>query len=110
MWTSWRQYLFCRAIWILCAIRKRAHMETVTFVMDDGQEVEFYVVEETRIHGRDYLLVADSEEGDAEAVILKDISEDGEEEAVFEMVEDEQELDSVAAIFEQLLDDIDIEK
>jgi hypothetical protein len=39
---------------------------------------------------------------------LKDVSKETDEEAVFDIVEDEQELQSVAAIFKELLDDIEL--
>ena len=86
-------------------------MEKITFIPDDQEEaVEFYVLEETRIGGIDYILVTDSEEGDAECLILKDLSGAEEEEAVYAIVEDENELDSVFGVFEKMLDDIDIER
>ena len=48
-------------------------MEKITFIPENEEEaVEFYVLEETRIGGVDYILVTDSEEGDAECLILKD--------------------------------------
>lgn len=84
-------------------------MEKIVFHPDGEEEVEFYVLEQTRLSGIDYILVTDSEEDDAEALILKDISSDGEEEAVYEIVEDDTELDAVAAIFSDMLEDIDLE-
>lgn len=86
-------------------------MEKITFVPDDqGEAVEFYVLEETRIGGVDYILVTDSEEGDAECMILKDLSEEGDAEGIYAIVEDERELDSVFGVFEQMLEDVDIER
>ena len=84
-------------------------MEKITFIQEEtGEETEFFVLEETRLNGRDYILVADSEEEDAQALILKDLSSDGDQEAVYEIVEDDQELEGVLGIFEQLLEDVDI--
>ena len=51
--------------------------EKLCFTTDDGTKLELYVLEETRIGGTDYILVADSEEEDAQALILKDLSADG---------------------------------
>ena len=86
-------------------------MEKITFVPEDqGEAVEFYVLEETRIGGVDYILVPDSEEGDAECLILKDLSEEGDAEGIYAIVEDERELDSVFGVFEQMLEDVDIER
>jgi hypothetical protein len=66
-------------------------------------------VEETRIGGVSYLLVTESEADEAEAYILKDLSQDGEEEASYEFVEDDEELAAVSKIFAELLEDVDIE-
>ena len=77
---------------------------------DGEQPVEFYVLEETTIGGIDYFLVTDTEEEDGEALILKDLSQKEEEEAVFEIVTDDKELDAVAAVFESLLEDVTFEK
>ena len=42
--------------------------------------VDFYVLEETRIHGKDYLLVTDApEDEDGECYILKDVSGENEQ-------------------------------
>ncbi len=72
----------------------------------EGQEVDFYVLEQTRIAGRDYLLVTDAEDGDGDAYILEDISRDGEAETLYEFVEDDAQLDALSKVFSQMLDDI----
>lgn len=84
-------------------------MEKIEFKIDDDT-VEFFVIEETKINNINYILVTDQEEGDAEALILKDTSDIQDEEAVYEIVEDDDELEYVSNIFSQMLDDIDIEK
>jgi hypothetical protein len=67
-------------------------------------------LEETRIHGKDYLLVTDApEDEDGECYILKDVSGENDSEALFEFVEDDRELDGVMGIFEELLKDADVE-
>ena len=67
-------------------------------------------MEETRIAGVSYLLVTESEDDEeAEAYILKDLSEDGETEARYVFVEDDQELEAVSKIFAELLEDVDLE-
>ena len=73
---------------------------------EDGQEVELYVLEQTRIFGADYLLVTDAPDGDGEAYILKDTSRMGDAEAVYEFVEDDAELAARSDVFSQMLDDI----
>ena len=76
-----------------------------------GEEkaVGFFVVEETRINGVSYLLVTETEDEEADAYILKDLSEDGEEEVSYVFVEDDDELEAVSKIFAELLEDVDIE-
>ena len=67
------------------------------------------MLEQTRIGGKNYILVTDAEEGDGEALILKDLSEDGEAESVYEIVEDDDELSAVAGVFENMLEDIELD-
>lgn len=85
-------------------------MEKLTFQGKDGEQAEFYVLEQTRVNGVNYLLVADSEEDDGEGLILKDMASEEEQESLYEIVEDEQELSAVLTVFEQLLDDVEIER
>ena len=83
----------------------------ITLQTETGEPVDFFVLEETRINGKNYLLVTDEEDenADGECYILKDTSGDREEEAVYQFVEDEQEVEAVFEIFTQLLDDADVE-
>ena len=84
-------------------------MENIVFQLPDSQEtVDFFVLEQTRINGADYILVTDAEDGDGEALILKDLSEDGEQEAVYEIVEDDDELEALSVIFGEMLEDVDL--
>ena len=50
---------------------------------------------------------AEEEQGDGDAWILKDISSPEEEEAVYEMVEDDVDLDAVGAVFESMMEDVE---
>lgn len=89
---------------------KGEYMDKIKFTFtDSGDVVDFFVLEQTKINGSNYILVTEQEDGDAEALILKDLSEEGAEEAIYEIVEDEKELDAVAAIFEEILEDISFE-
>lgn len=81
-------------------------LEKITFNPGGEEAVDFFVLEQTRIGGYNYILVTDFEEGDGEALILKDISRDGEEESVYTIVSDDEELAAVAGVFENMLDDI----
>lgn len=83
-------------------------MEKIIFTPEGEEAVEFYVLEQTRLGGIDYILVTDSEQGDAEALILRDMSAPEEEEAVYEIVTDDEELNAVAAVFENMLEDIEL--
>ena len=78
--------------------------------VDAGEAVEFFVLEQTRLGGVDYILVTDSEDDDAEALILKDVSAPEDEEAIYSIVDDDKEMDAVAAIFTDMLEDIELEK
>lgn len=82
--------------------------DKIILTADDGTQAEFLVIEETRLGGNDYLLVADSDAEDAECLILKDTSNPEDPDAVYELVEDETELDAVSKVFEELLSDEDI--
>ncbi len=83
-------------------------MEKIKFTLDTQESVEFYVLEQTKLGGNQYILVTDTQEGNGEALILKEISEPGLKESVYETVEDDTELEAVAAVFENLLDDIEL--
>ncbi len=83
-------------------------MEKIRFVSEDLQETDFFVLEQTKVNGVSYILVTDSEEDDAECLILKDTSAEEETESVYEIVEDDSELSAVSGIFEELLEDIAI--
>ena len=83
----------------------------ITLTTPEGEQVEFYVLEETRISGMNYLLVTDSAEEDeeGECYILKDRSRPEEEEAVYEFVEDDDEIDYLFKIFTELTEDMDVD-
>ena len=70
--------------------------------------MQFYVLEQTRLGGIDYILVTDSAEGDGEALILRDLSTPEEAEAAYEIVTKDEELNAVAAVFENMLEDIEL--
>lgn len=82
-------------------------VEKIILNPDNEDRIEFFVLEQTTVAGVDYLLVTDSEEGDGEALILKDKSKKEDTEAVYEIVSETQELKALADIFENLLDDVE---
>lgn len=83
-------------------------MEKIVFRPEGGEAAEFYVLEQTRIGGMDYILVTDTEEDDGEALILRDMSRPGETEALYEIVTDDEELKAVAGVFGSMLEDIEL--
>ncbi|MCM1045245.1 MAG: DUF1292 domain-containing protein [Candidatus Gastranaerophilales bacterium] len=85
-------------------------LEKITFRPDGEEPVEFYVLEQTRIGGSNYILVTELEEEDGEALILKDTSQDGDPESVFTIVSDDDELTAVAGVFENMLEDVELER
>lgn len=78
----------------------------IMLTAEDGSEEVFFVLEKADIAGAEYLLVADSEEEEAEVMILKKEAED--DMIIYNAVEDEKELKIIAKYFEELVEDIDI--
>ena len=85
-------------------------MEKIKFQSDGMEEAEFFVLEQTKLNGTSYILVTDSEEGDAECLNLRDRSEAEDTDSIYEIVEDDTELSAVSKVFEELLEDIEIER
>ena len=84
-------------------------MEKIKFIPDGEEEAaEFFLLEQTRLQGVNYLLVTESAEEteDADAYILKDLSADEDTEAIYEFVDDDEELRTVSEIFEKLMDGV----
>ena len=85
-------------------------MEKIKFAFGDGNgEDEFFVLEQTKINGATYILVTDSEEDDAECLILKETGVEEQTDKMYEIVEDDTELLAVSKVFEELLEDVRIE-
>ena len=83
----------------------------ITFTDEKGNEIKFEIIEETRINGVNYILVTDDVENEeADAYILKDVSSDEDEDAVYEMVEDESEIDYIGKVFAETMEDLEIIK
>lgn len=85
-------------------------METITLnAPDTGEEIELYILEQTCINGVNYLLATEEETEDSEAWILKEIRTE-ENDLIYEFVEDDVEFDAIARVFEEMLEDVGIEK
>lgn len=80
----------------------------IVFTTDEGEETSFFVLEQTTISGSNYLLVADSDEDEAAAYIMREL-EDQDGQCVYEMIIEEAELDALSKVFVELLDDVAIE-
>ena len=83
--------------------------EKVVFKSEDGENLEFHIVEQTTINNIRYILATDVMDDEVAYILKETFSDSAQEESVFEFVEDERELDAISKVFEQLLDDIDIE-
>ncbi len=85
-------------------------MEKVLFTdPETNEKAEFYVLEQTTIRGEDYLLVTVDEEGDSETFKFRETSHEDVQDINYEMVEDDRELEAVAKVFAELVEDVDIE-
>ena len=83
-------------------------MEKVVFADPETKEdIEFFVVEETQINGKKYLLVTEEEDGDSDAYILEELANDNDD-IVYGMVEDDAQLAALGKVFAELIDDADI--
>ncbi|MGN0435307.1 MAG: DUF1292 domain-containing protein [Wujia sp.] len=83
--------------------------EKIVFDTDEGKE-ELYVLEQTKLAGVNYILVTDdvdSEEGSF-LILKEDMNSEGDF-ASYDIVEDENELKSVISLFDEMLDDFDLE-
>ena len=85
-------------------------MQSINFITDEGEEIPFYIIEQTTLAGKDFLLVTDSDtdEDEAEVYIMQEIS-DQDDQTVYEFVEDEAQLEALSKAFAELLDDVDIQ-
>ncbi len=86
-------------------------MKTIPFLTPDGETVELYVLEDTMLQGIHYILVTEElDQGteEASAMIMKEETQSGENEfAVYDIVENEEELQALAAVFAEQMEDVD---
>lgn len=83
-------------------------MEKVTFQKNDNETVEYYILEQTKISGINYLLVTDAETGDGEALILKEIPTSDETIGGYTDELTDEEYEALVPIFENLLEDVEL--
>lgn len=83
-------------------------MEKLTFFNQEASEqMEVYVLEQTKLNGVNYLLVTENEDGDSVAYILEEKAGSDSDELFYEIVEDDTLLEALMGIFEQMLEDVD---
>jgi hypothetical protein len=88
---------------------KKAKQEKIVFTTQDNEQIEFYVLEQTMINGVNYILVADAiDEEEANALILKESANEADD-VLYDVVEDDTELQAISKVFIEMLDDTDIE-
>ncbi len=85
-------------------------MEKLVFTADDGEEMELLIQAQVRMSGKDYILVSENDDDETEVWIMKDISGPEEVDALFVPVEDEDETAAILPLFEEILEDVDIEE
>ena len=83
--------------------------DSIIFEAEDGTEVEFAVLEQTTLGGINYLFVVDKADDVSLLILGEDSGADTEEMAAYDIVEDEKELDAVIRIFDELLEDVNLE-
>lgn len=96
-------------------------LETITINFEDGESGEFYVLEQTQLMGNHYYLVMSAEDNELsvdgdddteeewECFILKENGDESDEEyGMYSFVEDEAEIESLSKIFDELMDDSDV--
>ena len=76
--------------------------DTVTMTDEDGLDVEFVIIDRASLDGVNYLLVVESEymdDDEPEAILLKQVGDD-DEDLSYEMLEEGEEFDKAAELFE----------
>lgn len=80
--------------------------EAIVFYDEEENEIQLEVLEQTTIAGQNYLLVSDQEE---DAVLLfREVPEDGDF-VSYEIVEDDTEIEALLKVFNELIEEVDIE-
>lgn len=85
--------------------------ETVIMTDENGEEIEFSIIDNVACGGERYLLVVETElmdDDETDAIILKEVSINTDD-VTYELVEDEAEFDRVADLFAQKGEDYTVE-
>ncbi len=85
--------------------------EVVTMTDENGEEIEFSIIDNVACGGERYLLVVETElmdDDETDAIILKEVSINTDD-VTYELVEDDAEFDRVADLFAQKGEDYTVE-
>jgi hypothetical protein len=80
--------------------------DMIMFQDAEGNEISLQVLEQTTIAGQNYLLVLDEDEDTV--LLFREVPEEGDF-VSYEVVEDDTEIEALLKIFNELLDDMDIQ-
>ncbi len=78
----------------------------VEFTDDEGNVIKMEVLAQTKQNDTGYLLVKDPDEDIA--YIMKEVTDD-EDSLTYVMVEDDAEMEAIGDVFEELMEDYDLE-
>ena len=85
--------------------------ETITMTDDEtGEEIEFAIIDSVKDNGIKYILVIENEfidDEQSEAMILKEMTDN--QDITYAVIEDEEEFDMVATLFQQVNDEYELE-
>lgn len=76
-------------------------MEIVTLTADDGEEIDFYVIDSIETENGKYLLMVaadEIEDEESDAVIFREVVEENED-VIYEEIEDDEEFNRIAGLF-----------
>ena len=80
-------------------------LTTIVFQDEEGNDVTFDVVAETRFQENNYVLV--TEPDDDVAVLLKEVRDENDD-IVYETIEDDKEFEAVGELFSAIFEDIEL--
>lgn len=83
--------------------------EKIAFETEEGVE-EYYVLEQTMLGGVNYIAVTDDIDGEEGSfLILKEMGDSEDGYVSYEIVDDDNELESVITLFDNLIEDFDLD-
>lgn len=85
--------------------------EVITITDEDGEQLDFFVIDAIDIENKKYLLVVstqDYDEDEPEASILKEVSTEGDD-IIYEFVEDDNEYNKALILFQDNDGDYEME-